>query len=431
MSRPVLMMFVYLFEMIISFCFFTRIYEKKQKSNFLIILIGSLLFLPSSFIFSLFENEIINLIVFFAINFIFALLCFDISVKNAAIQSIILDTLMFSTETITVFNLPFILNVQTDEYKNNVYTLMIGVIICKLAYFILSQLLSLIIIKIGHKNNKIKQFLPLFIFPVLTILSCTIFLFIALEFEVSTSYKIATTTVCILYIIASIFIFIYYQILANREEKINELESEKRLYNLNQTYLDVLQHQNNELQMMFHDTKNHYLTIGSFDNIDEVKAYIKKIYPEFQNRNIINISNNKMLDLIISKYIVVCKNNNIKFDYEVKTANLDYIDNSELSILLNNILDNAVDAAKSSKEKSIEFSLRHINNMDLLNVVNSCDFPPKHTGKQLLTTKFDKSNYGFGTKIIKKYAKKNNGKYEWSYNDTEHKFHLTILFLKI
>lgn len=240
MSRPVLMMFVYLFEMIISFCFFTRIYEKKQKSNFLIILIGLLLFLPSSFIFSLFENEIINLIVFFAINFIFALLCFDISVKNAAIQSIILDTLMFSTETITVFNLPFILNVQTDEYKNNVYTLMIGVIICKLAYFILSQLLSLIIIKIGHKNNKIKQFLPLFIFPVLTILSCTIFLFIALEFEVSTSYKIATTAVCILYIIASIFIFIYYQILANREEKINELESEKRLYNLNQTYLDVL-----------------------------------------------------------------------------------------------------------------------------------------------------------------------------------------------
>ena len=69
--------------------------------------------------------------------------------------------------------------------------------------------------------------------------------------------------------------------------------------------------------------------------------------------------------------------------------------------------------------------------MDLLNVVNSCDFPPKHTGKQLLTTKFDKSNHGFGTKIIKKYAKKNNGKYEWSYNDTEHKFHLTILFLKI
>lgn len=431
MSRPIVMIFVYIFEMITSFCFFARIYEKKQKSNSLILLIGLLLFLPSSFIFSLFENEIVNLIVFFAINFVYALLCFDISVKNAAIQSIILDTIMYSAETITVFLLPLIFHVPTDEYKNNVYTLIIGVIICKLAYFIISQLLSLIIIKIGHKNNNAKQILPLFIFPILTIASCTIFIFTALKTEVSISYKIASIIICVLYIFASVFIFIYYQTLANKEEKINELESEKRLYNLNQTYLDVLQHQNNELQMMFHDTKHHYMALGSFDNIDEVKDYIAKIYPELEQKNTIKISNNKMLDLIISKYIVACKSNDIKFDYEVKTANLDYIDDAELSILLNNILDNAVDAAKNSSERYIEFSLRHIkNNMDLLSVINSCDISPKHNNSQLITTKFDTNNHGFGTKIIKKHAKKNNGKYEWFYDDTEHRFHLTILFQK-
>ena len=146
-----------------------------------------------------------------------------------------------------------------------------------------------------------------------------------------------------------------------------------------------------------------------------MKSYIAKIYPELEAKNIIKVSNNKMLDLIISKYIVDCKNNNIKFDYEVKTANLDYIDDAELSILLNNILDNAVEAAKNSSERYIEFSLRHIkNNMDLLSVINSCDISPN----------------GFGTKIIKKHAKKNNGKYEWFYDDTEHRFHLTILFQK-
>lgn len=429
MSRPFVMIFVYTFEMITSFVFFTRIYEKKQKS-FLILLIGLLLFLPSSFIFSLFENEIVNLFVFFVINFIYALLCFDISVKNAAIQSIILDTIMYSTEIITVFLLPLIFHVTTDEYKNNVYTLIIGVIICKLAYFIISQLLSLIIRKIGHKNNSIKQFLPLFVFPILTIASCTIFLFTALKTEVSSAYRIATIGICILYIFASVFIFIYYQTLANKEAKINELESEKRLYNLNNTYMGILQHQNNELQMMFHDTKHHYMALSNFDNIDDVKSYIAKIYPELEEKNIIKVSKNKMLDLIISKYIVACKNNNIKFHYEVKTANLDYIDDAELSILLNNILDNAVEAAKISKEKQIEFSLRHINNMDLLSVVNSCDTPPKHKNGQLITTKFDTNSHGYGTKIIKKHAKKNNGKYEWFYDNSEHRFHLTILFQK-
>lgn len=86
--------------------------------------------------------------------------------------------------------------------------------------------------------------------------------------------------------------------------------------------------------------------------------------------------------------------------------------------------------AINSEEKQIELSLRHINNMDMLNVVNSCDIVPKHKNNQLLTTKFDTGSHGFGTKIIKKYVKKNNGKYEWSEDDIEHKFHVTILFQK-
>ncbi len=431
MLQSLVMIIVYIFGMLTSFCFFSRIYEKKLKSNLLILLIGLLLFVPSSFIFNIFEKEIINLTVFFLINVAYALICFDISFKNAMILSIILDALMFSTEIITVFLFSLILHLPTNGYKNDIHIFIISVSACKLAYFILAQLLSLIIVRIGHKNNNIKQFLPLFIFPVLTIASCAVFLFTALNTEVSTSYKIATTVISVLYIFASIFIFIYYQLIANKEKKINELESEKRLYNLNQTYLEILQHQNNELQMMFHDTKHHYMALSNFENIEDVKNYISKIYPELEEKNIIKISNNKMLDLIISKYIVVCKNNNIKFVYEVKTADLAYIDDSELSVILNNILDNAVEAAKSSEEKLIEFSLRHINNMDLLSVVNSCDIPPKHNNQQLITTKFNTSNHGFGTKIIQKYTKKNNGKYEWFYDGDEHRFHLTIVFQKV
>jgi len=66
--------------------------------------------------------------------------------------------------------------------------------------------------------------------------------------------------------------------------------------------------------------------------------------------------------------------------------------------------------------------------MDLLSVVNSCDQPPKHNNGKLFTTKFDTNTYGFGTRIIEKHAKMNHGKYEWFYDDTEHRFHSTILF---
>lgn len=431
MSISIVMIIVYLFEMFISFCFFSRIYEKKKRIS-TTILIGLLLFVPSAFIFNLCNNEIINTTLFFVINFIYAVLCFEVSLKNAAIQSIILDALMVATECATVFFCSAVIGLPVFQYKDNVYTLVIYVLICKLLYFISSQIMTIIIIKLGHKkNNNIKHFLPLFIFPILTIVSSILFLFTALNTEVPTVYKITSAVVCILYIFASVFIFIYYQMLANSEQKISELESEKRLYKLNQTYLSVLEHQNNELQMMFHDTKHHYLALSNFEKIEDVRKYISEIYSELEQKNTIEISNNKMLDLIISKYIVACKTQGIKFSYEVKTANLDYIDDAELSIILNNLMDNALEAAVKSQEKQIELTLKHINNMDVLSVANSCADAPKHHNGQLITTKFDYSNHGFGTRIIKKHVKKNNGEYEWFYDENEHRFHSTILFKRV
>jgi hypothetical protein len=366
--------------------------------------------------------------VFFLINVIFAITCFEISLKNAVVQSVILDALMYSTEIITIFLLSVALKLPPNLYKNDIHQLIIIALICKLLYFILSQLISIVIIKIGHKNDNVKQFLPLFIFPVLTIASCTVFLYTALQTKVSTFYKIITTVICILYILASVFAFVYYQMLANKEKRISELESEKRMFELNKTYLDILEHQNNELQMHFHDTKNHYITISGFEDISEVKEYISKIYKDLDSKTIVNVSSNKIINLILSKYIVLCNKQGIYLSYELQTANLSYIDDSELSIILNNIMDNAVEAASQSEEKQIEFSIRHINNMDLLSVINSCDTPPNVKGNRLITTKKDSNGHGFGTKIIKKHAALNNATYEWSYNKEEKQFHTNIIF---
>lgn len=430
MDRFIYDIVLYLFEMLISFSYFSRGYEKKIKSNWNIFAIGALLFIAGSIIFNLLNNVVLNLILFFLINFIFSFLCFKISIKDAIIHSVSLDAIMLSAETLMIFISSSIFKIPTDAFKNDLIIYIILSSISKLLYLAISQLLLFFIMKWKHSEKNSKQFMPLFLFPILTIASSVVFALVSFRYNVNMNYQIAVSIICTLNIFSCIFIFIYYQILADNTARINELESEKRLHNLNKTYLEILEHQNNELQMMFHDTKHHYMAIQNFENIEDVKKYISKIYPKLEEKNIIKVSNNKMLDLIISKYIVLCKNNNIKFDYEVKTANLDYIDDAELSILLNNILDNAVEAAKISNDRYIEFSLRHINNMDLLSVINSCDNPPKHNNRQLITTKFDSHNHGFGTKIIKKHAKKNNGEYEWSYDDTEHRFRLTILFQK-
>lgn len=159
--------------------------------------------------------------------------------------------------------------------------------------------------------------------------------------------------------------------------------------------------------------------------VDLVNQYY--IFRKLFERNNLLV-NNKILDLLLSKYDVLCKNNGISLNIEVRTANLSYIPDSDLSIIVNNLMDNAFEAAKQSSEREINFSLRCINNFDILNVSNSCNEEPLHHGKKLVTTKSSKELHGFGTKIIKKYANKNNAKYEWFYDDKKKRFNSTIIF---
>lgn len=430
MAQTICSICVYTVEMLTALAFFSKNYTKKLNSNFLIWLVGLCLFIPASFLFNILNNEIYNLTLSFLINLLFCLICFRIPVSAALIQCVLLDALMFSTELITIFVLSAVAHIPTNLYKSNFTVFLIIAIICKTLYLTLSQILAFIIKKKNAQKYRNKYFVPLFIFPLLTIATCVVLLFIALEVDLSPAYQISISAIAALFIFACIFMFLYYQTLIEKDTKISELEAEQRSNQINQVYLEILQHKNDELQMLFHDTKHHYLTLSGLETVEEVKQYIEKLYPELESKNTIRISQNKIIDLILNKYIVLCEKSGIKFNYEVQTANLAYINDVELSIILNNALDNAFESAGNSSEKIIDFSLRHINGMDLLSIVNSCDVAPTHKNKQLISTKKLVKEHGFGNRIIERHTKANNGKYEWFYDETEKKFHLSLLFQK-
>lgn len=421
---------LYIFEMFISFIFISYNYEKKMKKRLYVFLIGAALFMAGAVVFTVFGNEALNLLLFFFIHCLFFKLCFKITYKEAVVYSIILDVVMFSTEMITIFFYSLIFKEETSTYQTSFTAFIILTTISKILYFILSQIIALIINKIKFRVSKSLRFVPLFIFPVLSIAISLIFLKMSFSYSYNDVYNSIFIVLNIFLIIASMYIFVYYQILLKNDEELKEIQIEKQIYEINDSYLRILQHQNDEMRMMVHDTKNHFLTINNMKSISEIKDYISNIIGDMGKYVIVQRTNNRILDILLSKYDVLCKNNNIKFIIEVNTANLDYINDNDLAILVNNLMDNAVEAASKSTEKEIDFSIRCINNFDVLNITNSCDENPVHYGKELYTTKEEKKAHGFGTKIIKKYAKKNNAQYEWSYNKEILKFSSTLIFSK-
>ena len=420
--------FLYTFEMIIAFVFISYNYDKKYNKTFKIFTIGFFVFLIGAILLTFINDEIPNLIIFFILNLLFFILCFKVKLKEAIMYSVLLDAIMFSAEMITIFLSSYIMKIPTDTYKTNPATFYILTIISKIIYFAVSQIIAFVINKLKFKSNNSTRFIPLFIFPFISIAISVLFLRMSFVNNYDNRYNISFIILNIVMIIACIYIFVYYQRLAKNDTYLNELQTENKLLEINNDCLEVLKHQNSEMRMLFHDTKNHFLTIANINNIDEIDSYIQGVIGDIQKYDIVQLTNNKLLDLLLSKYSALCNNNNIKLNIEVRTANLDHIPESDLSMIINNLMDNAFESAKQSKEKFIDFSLIRVNNFDILKVSNSCDVPPINKAHKLLTTKKSKSEHGFGTRIIEKYAKKNNAEYEWQYETDKKIFVTTIIF---
>lgn len=416
---------IYILEFFITLSFCNRVLDKKPSYS--IALAGIFpLYIIGFAVFVIFRNVLVNACVSFLIYFCTMLIGYNDKLYKKVVYAIYLLIITYVSEFAFIFL--FFTKYQVVISQNTLspnQQLIISIAI-KTVHFILVQLLALLIKRNELRANK--KMLPLFLYPVISICFTIYFLYLSEKYDIS---KFETNMYLIILLfdaIMCVIIFMYYGFLEEKDREIKELEKEQQFVELNNSYMQVLEHQNNEMRMMFHDTKNHYNAIANMDSTEEIHSYVDALFDDIQKYQIIKLTDNKMLDLLLSKYKAVCSSKNICFNIEVKTANLDYIDDSDLSILVCNLLDNAVESAEHSAEKSIVFSLRRVNTFDVLNVINSCDTEPEIKGKIIKTSKKDKSAHGYGIKIISKYAKKNNAEYEWHYDNDSKKFNSTLIF---
>ena len=416
---------IYILEFFITLSFCNRVLDKKPSYS--IALAGIFpLYIIGFAVFVIFRNVLVNACVAFLIYFFTMFIGYNDKLYKKVVYAIYLLIITYVSEFAFVFL--FFTKYQVVISQNTLspnQQLIISIAI-KTVHFILVQLLALLIKRNELRANK--KMLPLFLYPVISICFTIYFLYLSTKYDIS---KFETNMYLIILLfdaIMCVIIFMYYGFLEEKDREIKELEKEQQFVELNNSYMQVLEHQNNEMRMMFHDTKNHYNAIANMDSAEKIHSYVDELFDDIQKYQIIKLTNNKMLDLLLSKYKAVCGSKNISLNIEVKTANLDYIDDSDLSILVCNLLDNAVESAEQSAEKSIVFSLRRVNTFDVLNVINSCDTEPEIKGKIIKTSKEDKSSHGYGIKIISKYAKKNNAEYEWHYDNEAKKFNSTLIF---
>ncbi len=414
---------VFLVEALLSLYYFDFKFERKVSFKLisLFMLISGLILYSISFI----EIPLINLIFFFACNFTISIICYKTKVNSAVFANLILLLLNVTTELLIVFPFAILFNFDLNQCQTDEFVLIIQSIMSKSLYFISIWC----ILKMSKKESKsltskfsiLLCFLPLSSI-ILMYINCIIY-------SVSNDFKIAISIGNALMLISNIIVFYIHESTIRLNNKYTQLLLDKQQEKNIIDYYRLLNEQNENSKVLIHDITKHLNTIKQLSENKEsnITQYISEIIDDFNIMNPVDYCNNHIVNLITHRYYEICKKNNINFTINIKNANLDFMKEYDITALLDNLLENAVEAALTTDNKFIDFSIctRNLNFL-IIKVSNSCNTKPKYNNGIIASSKNFSGLHGIGTRSIKKTVDKYNGNLEMNYDETECTFTTVI-----
>ena len=411
-------------EALICFYFYESITQLGKNRMRLVYLFASYAVMTA---FNLFfnYNVFVNTAVFVLFHFLILRYVYKFNLRFSFVYAAVMALSVAITDISSELIISYIFNSEPKGYTKDYLSYTLLITISKTLLFVLLKAVSDIIGR--YRQNKKTHFI-FFLYPLSLLIVLILYVPIYENYNLSGKMKIIISAAIIFMISSVILTCIFQQATANREAELYELRAAVQKEEIEKTYFELLERQNEELQMFVHDTKNHLTNLYALTQEPErAREYITSFADNIDSANQIGKSSNKLLDLIIRKYCLLCEKRGISFERNIHRSNLDFIDDTDLTSLLNNLLDNAVEAAEKSGEKFISLSINNFGSMVHISICNSCVKAPKTENGVLLSQKKDKGSHGYGHKSVIRTVKKYDGDFHWEYDPEERKFTVSVI----
>lgn len=161
-----------------------------------------------------------------------------------------------------------------------------------------------------------------------------------------------------------------------------------------------------QINIKYHDLK-HFIKENKI-NEDEVLEIE-------QNGNVfksIYYTGNKTLDVVLLEKNLACLKYDIHFLTIADGSLLNFMKINHLYSMFSNLIDNAIECVSKIEDKEkriIRLMVSKQRNSVLIDIENTCLEKPDIKDNEILTSKEDKSNHGFGLKSIKNIVKRYDG----------------------
>lgn len=414
------LIFSYIFEALIVNLLFSEVFKKKMgKIKHNSILFGSYVVL---LIIHSFNNTLLNLISFIAINFIISIILFEGKFSKKILYTIFFTLIMAVTEVIALFIMKIIFN---NDFTLSMQAKTFLAIISKIMLFLLIKLFCNVLSK---NTNKIPadKFIALMLISVTTITILYVFISITLEIKIDTYKSIASLISALGLMFSNILIFYLFEQSIKEQTKLKEFALLKQKSDMENKHYQIMKYNYDNVKIIEHDIQKHLRLIYEYakeGGNEEINKYIENINEEILNFSHKTISSSKALDIILNEKMQISQSKNIEFKINIQNVNINFIEDNDVCTIFSNIIDNAIESCEKSKNKEIIIDIYMVNSKFVtIELANGCDVVPVIQGDELITSKDNSNDHGYGMKSVKKTIRKYNGQFLYFYNNDESRF---------
>lgn len=208
----------------------------------------------------------------------------------------------------------------------------------------------------------------------------------------------------------------------NNELKISQKVNEEK-NKLMHSYYAQLEERDIEIRKFRHDYKNHVRGILYYiaeANYEELKKYAETISEETESYNIVFDVGHNYINAILNHFYADAKKENISIEVTGSVENAKRVDDYDWSIIIPNMLNNAIEATRNVEDENRVVKVTFKNNRE--KVIVSVANPVKEAVdltmlESVKTTKSDRLNHGYGMKNIKKSVEKYHGDMSYEINE--------------
>ncbi|MDO5398648.1 MAG: ATP-binding protein [bacterium] len=228
----------------------------------------------------------------------------------------------------------------------------------------------------------------------------------------------------------NIIVFAVNQKLMIMETEKADLEVRQRREKFDYDEYMMLKEAQQQTAILNHDLKAHIDTLSTLIGADNEAAqeYIKSMSVGISKSQFIEYSDNKILNVLLSKKKEECQNKGIQFFIDPIQARLQFLGDMDTVTIFSNLINNAMESCIKSKDKKIYLNIHTANeNFAVIKMENTSDTKPIVINGRLKTHKDNSKLHGIGMNSIMRALNAYNGSLTWEYNEPEKVFSTKII----